>query len=522
MFKKRLKGLLAILLAGSIALSSLPMSASAQINGTIELKTANNTFEIPVYDGLGEATNQKISVTQTNTDSALKDLNGAALKGKYVLVYDKTQYNNNSKYIINKDELWSVIEDVAAAENGTFDVSKAKLVRYVNYDAIIDYFTSVDLLNEVADNSDINYINERKNSGSIWKISCSVMGPAGYQIYPKKFVYGDSFDAEIKEFLNEYACDEVSLRNKEMLHITATDPSTKVNEYDGINLYGEYITMNTDKQYPVKVSDLAAKLTAEIRPTAGMTYNKDEWELWPCYTSTGCISMKSKATVADPTADIGIPHYELAEEQHRNDLLVYFKQIAIAPSLEVTTPVVGKTPSTECKILDTLGGYSVHSVEWSCGNTLLLENDEFKAGKEYTVSVVLQPDTGLQFVETTQVKINGNDATTLNTDNGTLKVSYTFEATTKATPYIKTAPTATAITYGEALSASTLKDAVVWYSESDEKAVKGTFTWKEAATKPTVADSDKTEYDVVFTPTDAENYNTQQLLFTMVQIKETM
>ncbi len=85
----------------------------------------------------------------------------------------------------------------------------------------------------------------------------------------------------------------------------------------------------------------------------------------------------------------------------------------------------------------------------------------------------------------------------------------------KATPYIKTAPTATAITYGEALSASTLKDAVVWYSESDEKVVEGTFTWKEAATKPTVADSDKTEYDVVFTPTDAENYNTVETKITL-------
>ncbi len=85
----------------------------------------------------------------------------------------------------------------------------------------------------------------------------------------------------------------------------------------------------------------------------------------------------------------------------------------------------------------------------------------------------------------------------------------------KAIPYIKTAPTATAITYGEALSASTLKDAVVWYSESDEKAVEGTFTWKEAATKPTVADSDKTEYDVVFTPTDEENYNTVETKITL-------
>ena len=86
---------------------------------------------------------------------------------------------------------------------------------------------------------------------------------------------------------------------------------------------------------------------------------------------------------------------------------------------------------------------------------------------------------------------------------------------TKATPYIKTTPTATAITYGEALSASTLKDAVVLYSESDDKAVEGTFTWKEAATKPTVADSDKTKYDVVFTPTDAKNFKTVETKITL-------
>ena len=85
----------------------------------------------------------------------------------------------------------------------------------------------------------------------------------------------------------------------------------------------------------------------------------------------------------------------------------------------------------------------------------------------------------------------------------------------KATPYIKTAPTTTAITYGEALSASTLKDAVVGYSESDDKAVEGTFTWKETATKPTVADRDKTKYDVVFTPTDAENFNTVETKITL-------
>ena len=85
----------------------------------------------------------------------------------------------------------------------------------------------------------------------------------------------------------------------------------------------------------------------------------------------------------------------------------------------------------------------------------------------------------------------------------------------KATPYIKIVPTAAAITYGEALSASTFKDAVVWYSESDEKEIEGTFAWKEAATKPVVADSNKTEYALIFTPTDVDNYNTVETKITL-------
>lgn len=401
--------------------STIPFGIGVTI---IQLQNSYNTFEIPVYDGCGKATNQKISVTKTNTDSALKDLNGAALKGKYVLVYDETQYNNNSNYIINKDQLWSVIEDVAT-EKGTFDVSKAKLVRYVYYDAVGGYFTSVDLLNEVANNSGINYLNERKTSGSIWNMRCTVIDPTGHYLYPNKFVYGDSFDAEIKEFLNEYDCDTVSLSNKTELHITATDPSTQVNPYGGFKLTDKYITIDTDKQYPVKVSDLAAKLTAEISPTAGMKYNKDEWELWPCYTSTGCIMMDSKATVADPTADIGIPHYELALEQYHNDLLVYFKQVAIAPAVTVTEPVVGASPVTTATVPEN-DGYSVDSVKWFDGDTELTSAAKFEGGKQYTVTVTLSPDSGLEFTEDTSVTINGENAAKTLTD-GILTAKITFD-----------------------------------------------------------------------------------------------
>ena len=56
-------------------------------------------------------------------------------------------------------------------------------------------------------------------------------------------------------------------------------------------------------------------------------------------------------------------------------------------------------------------------------------------------------------------------------------------------------PSASAITYGQKLSDSKL-------TGGDET---GTFTWKTPETVPAVADSDKTEYEVIFTPKDT-NY----------------
>ena len=85
----------------------------------------------------------------------------------------------------------------------------------------------------------------------------------------------------------------------------------------------------------------------------------------------------------------------------------------------------------------------------------------------------------------------------------------------KATPYIKTKPTAEAITYGQTLGDSALRGGAVQYSESDETTAAGSFTWREAAAKPTVADSDKTEYVVVFTPKDADHYNTVETGITL-------
>ena len=81
----------------------------------------------------------------------------------------------------------------------------------------------------------------------------------------------------------------------------------------------------------------------------------------------------------------------------------------------------------------------------------------------------------------------------------TASVTFTI---TKGTPNITTPPTASAITYGQTLANSTLSDGTA--------SVPGTFSWKTPTTAPTVADSNSTEYDVVFTPTDTTNYNSAE------------
>ncbi len=88
-------------------------------------------------------------------------------------------------------------------------------------------------------------------------------------------------------------------------------------------------------------------------------------------------------------------------------------------------------------------------------------------------------------------------------------------AVSKVTPYIATAPTAVAITYGDTLGDSALTGHTVQYSASDMTAVSGSFAWKDSSVKPSVSDSDITAYRVVFNPSDTENYNTAETDITL-------
>ena len=78
---------------------------------------------------------------------------------------------------------------------------------------------------------------------------------------------------------------------------------------------------------------------------------------------------------------------------------------------------------------------------------------------------------------------------------------------TKATPVIAEKPTAGALIYGQKLSDSTLTGGKAAYQTADGIEITGAFAWKNSSIKPTAADSQKTEYDVTFTPSDKDNYN---------------
>lgn len=77
----------------------------------------------------------------------------------------------------------------------------------------------------------------------------------------------------------------------------------------------------------------------------------------------------------------------------------------------------------------------------------------------------------------------------------TVKVPLNIE---KAVPTILTVPTAKGLTYGQKLSESTLSGGAA--------SVDGTFTWTNEEVRPSVKDSNSTEYALNFTPADAVNW----------------
>lgn len=94
---------------------------------------------------------------------------------------------------------------------------------------------------------------------------------------------------------------------------------------------------------------------------------------------------------------------------------------------------------------------------------------------------------------------------TAKTDSTHYKGSVTSAEFTipKADVLIVSLPVASAITYGQTLADSAMTGGT---AKSGDSEVEGIFEWKNKNIKPAVSDSEMTEYDVVFTPEEADNY----------------
>ena len=152
----------------------------------------------------------------------------------------------------------------------------------------------------------------------------------------------------------------------------------------------------------------------------------------------------------------------------------------------------------------------IHAPDWQNGNYEATLSDgnsgtaPVSVGEATVGQIVYAGTDGTDYAESTTAppSVGKYTASVAVGDKGQAKVEYEI---VKADPVI-TPPTASAITAGQTLADSTLAGGSA--TGAGGQAVPGTFTWEDPSIVPTVADSNTTEYTVVFTPDDTANYNT--------------
>ena len=164
---------------------------------------------------------------------------------------------------------------------------------------------------------------------------------------------------------------------------------------------------------------------------------------------------------------------------------------------DLDDPVKGATPDTSVTVTPSS---LAADVKWFDGATPVAGN--FAANTAYTVKIKLTASGGDNFAET----VTAGDYTVTRNSETELLLTKTFGATAfKDTPTVTTVPTASAITYGQKLSNSTLTGGE---AKVGSAVISGTFKWKTGTITPQVKDSNSTEYEVVFTPSDTASYET--------------
>lgn len=377
----------------------------------LQLKSEYKTLDIPVKNALlrqetdSSGNDRHISVSK-DSESPLDEDNDYF----YLCYYDgvKNSFKISSSAMKYEKAVWDEI-NTWVNEDPNLDTNNLFLCRKVTINVcgngVDSEFNTKDILDYLYQGKDttngalLALLNAKPNS--IWEVN------PRFTENPPFYIYQKDATTSISDFLLEYPHEKrLNLFEQSSIRVTALDPKT--NGEIGWDSFIESKLLDENGE-PRKISDHFNDLFRAVPQEAGKKYDTDGWQLWTSVTSCGGLYDFSKVELDKKPDSIGVT--ELNKMQ-KSVAFVYFPQVEIAPSLEVTAPVVGETPSTECKILDTLGGYSILSVEWSCDDILLGENDKFEAGKEYTVKIELWGAEGLSLVDSTPVTINGKKAET--------------------------------------------------------------------------------------------------------------
>lgn len=113
-----------------------------------------------------------------------------------------------------------------------------------------------------------------------------------------------------------------------------------------------------------------------------------------------------------------------------------------------------------------------------------------------------KPNTKVNATGSYTVVFKPNQKNTYNDVTQDIQVTVIAE---KQTPEITTAPTASAITVGQKLSASTLSGGVAMV---DDVAIPGVFAWENPNEEPAETKGQAAKFDVLFTPDDTDSYLT--------------
>ena len=171
-----------------------------------------------------------------------------------------------------------------------------------------------------------------------------------------------------------------------------------------------------------------------------------------------------------------------------------------APISSVTAKVDAPQKGVTLDTSVDLGGAMAYTgtVKWYVGETEATETIA-KANTEYTAKITLTASSGESFDAALDNTTTTEGYAVKKVSDTELLLTKTFPATTgKDATTISAVPTASAITYGQKLLDSALSGGTA--------SVAGSFAWKTPSTAPEVKDSETTEYEVVFTPSDAASY----------------